>query len=411
MNILTINQDWFAPSWRVMGHSVMTCGYSGNRDVLLPRYFLSLEEIYSFLPTNFRPDLIVILDDGTPVSFPDIHTAPVPVVFYSVDTHHLGFLHFGLTALFDHIYVAQKDYLGGFGASRSSWLPLWCSKPCAPSPEKRFEAIFVGTINKELNPRRVKLLEEVQKMAPLDILTGPFERFFPHAKIVLNQSVKGDLNFRVFEAMCSGALLLTDRIENGLLELFNDQEHLITYEWNNPNEAAYQIRSLLQQDSRLRIIAESGRRIVLEQHLEMHRAKHILENLPIQKSEPSEAREIQLLRNFLIWSLTFDHLDRSSALEGYGRVFQQLTKISLASLSQETLLLVALACGSFDLRTGASTGSRIHKQLEAFATEKLPSPQRENMTDIKLWKNFVGSLLRTMRSQAHDPYKFYPSTC
>ncbi len=409
MNILVINQEWFAPSWRAMGHSVITCGYSGSRDVLLPRYFLSLQEIYQLLPHNFTPDLIAILDDGTPISFADIHSAPVPVIFYSVDTHHLGFLHFGFSDLFDHVYVAQKDYMGGFRASHSSWLPLWCSKPSSPHPEKKFEAIFVGTMDRGLNPHRVQLLEQVQRMAPLDILQGPFERFFPFAKIILNQSVKGDLNFRVFEAMCSGALLITDRVKNGLLELFNDHEHLVTYEWNNPTDAAHQICSLLKQDSNLRKIAETGRQKVLEEHLEMHRAKCILETLPIQKSAPNQASEIQLLRNFLIWSLTFDHLNRASALEGYGRAFQQLTKISPANLSQEILVLAALACGSFDLRTGASTGSRIHKELENYASAELPSPQREDIRDLTLWKNFVGSTLSEIRSDAHAPYKFCPS--
>jgi len=36
------------------------------------------------------------------------------------------------------------------------------------------------------------------------------------SKIVFNASINGDVNMRVFEAMAAGALLITDRIGNGL---------------------------------------------------------------------------------------------------------------------------------------------------------------------------------------------------
>ena len=45
-------------------------------------------------------------------------------------------------------------------------------------------------------------------------------RIYSESKIVLNASINGDLNMRVFEALTSGALLVTDRIENGLDTLF-----------------------------------------------------------------------------------------------------------------------------------------------------------------------------------------------
>src|SRR5262249_15456032 len=125
-------------------------------------------------------------------------------------------------------FVAQRDYLPGFDGAR--WLPLWAPDDVpAPAAEKRWDIAFVGSLKPSFHPERVDFLHAVAARMPLHATEGAWAEVFPHSRIVLNQTVRGDLNARVFEAMGSGALLLTEHTGNGLLELFGDGTELVTY--------------------------------------------------------------------------------------------------------------------------------------------------------------------------------------
>ena len=94
---------------------------------------------------------------------------------------------------------------------------------------KRYDVSFVGSLDARLHPDRVALLDALRGRLPLHVAEGPYADVFTHSRIVLNQTVRGDLNARVFEALACGALLLTERTGNGLLDLFADGEELVTY--------------------------------------------------------------------------------------------------------------------------------------------------------------------------------------
>jgi tetratricopeptide (TPR) repeat protein len=88
-------------------------------------------------------------------------------------------------------------------------------------------------------------------------------RVFGSAKIVFNESVLGDLNFRTFEAMACGALLLTERIGNGLDELFTPGVHLATY---GPDDLIAQATHYLAHDAEREAVARNGREAVAAHH-------------------------------------------------------------------------------------------------------------------------------------------------
>ena len=71
--------------------------------------------------------------------------------------------------------------------------------------------------------------------------------------------------------MC-GALLLTPRIGNGLLELFKDGVHLVTYEEGNAKDAGEKIRYYLEHEEERARIAAAGRAEVLAHHTGRSRA-------------------------------------------------------------------------------------------------------------------------------------------
>jgi hypothetical protein len=170
-------------------------------------------------------------------------------------------------------------------------MPLWAPEYVETSTDKRFGATFVGTLNPDLNADRVKFFSALGQIIPMHITSGYYPHIFPHAEIVVNQTVKGDLNFRVFEAMMCGALLLTEKTENGLFELFRDGEHLVTYTPRDPHDAAEKVRRLMSDVPRMRAIADAGRAEILAKHTMLHRALELEKLLTsLQPRTPSPRR-------------------------------------------------------------------------------------------------------------------------
>lgn len=312
MKILILNQDWFAAEMRSMGHEVVTAGLATHLDVQLGRPVLPLSSVIPLLPEGFSPDVVLWLDNSAPLLVTGFHESNIPIAFYSVDTHHHVDLHSYLAHLVDHVFVAQKDYLHAFTSTGTpvSWLPLWASRFVDASEEKKYGATFVGNRNPKLNPDRCRFFDALAQKVDIHLDMGEYWKIFPHAEIVVNQTVKRDLNFRVFEAMMCGALLLTEASGNGLSEIFNDGEHLILYEKDNVDSCAEKISALLADLPRTRRIAATGRSEILKKHLPQHRAEEVLRVLlHLKKRQPSANRYFAEMINFGAVSTMIEHTD------------------------------------------------------------------------------------------------------
>jgi hypothetical protein len=288
VRVLLLNQDWWAAELRELGHEVMSCGDFPHLDAKPIIPYAHINTLIEHLPNKFVPDVIIWLDNSTPLFLQGLEDCDIPIVLYSVDTHHHYVLHSHLAECVDHVFVAQKDYLSCFAncTTPASWLPLWASRNMQASAEKKYAATFVGTLNPRLNPERVAFFQELEKIAPVTFQTGDFSQIFPYSEIVINQTVKLDLNFRVFEAMASGALLLTEKTENGLFDLFQDDHHFITYTHNDPKEAAEKIKWALAHPQIMRTIAQNGRDEILKKHSTAHRAATVHELITNIKKLP-----------------------------------------------------------------------------------------------------------------------------
>jgi hypothetical protein len=63
--------------------------------------------------------------------------------------------------------------------------------------------------------------------------SGGYRELFNRSLMVLNQSAANDVNFRTFQAMACGALLIGERIGNGFNDLFQDRTHCALYDRGN----------------------------------------------------------------------------------------------------------------------------------------------------------------------------------
>lgn len=278
-NILLINHTWLKSELELSGHKVITAGYRPGFDVQF-NWSSRISNLIQVLPKDFLPDRIVYYDDSADPSILDFENAPCPSVFLSVDTHHHYEWHKHFFNSFSHSLIAQKDYYIKYTNESDlnthvSWFPLWATQNVVPAVIKDIPTSFRGTLDNNLHPGRANFLEAVSKIVPLDYAQGPYPDIYARSKIVLNEAVKGDLNFRVFEGMISGALMITPRISNGMLDLFIDEEDLITYEDGNVEEAASKIDFYLRNEELRLKIAESGRRKVQQYHSLSTRARQL----------------------------------------------------------------------------------------------------------------------------------------
>jgi glycosyltransferase involved in cell wall biosynthesis len=241
-----------------------------------------------------KEDVFIFIDPA-----PDwplgLELIPCVTVVYFIDVHQELHSRLQLSRFFDVVFVAQKDYLSSFqeiGHQHVYWLPLACSPDVhyAPSIIKTFDVGFVGKLGL-IGTTRHKLLTTILPRYK----TNDYRKFYsPHdmakvygqSKIVFNASINGDLNMRFFEAMAAGALLVTDRIENGLNELFEEGVHYVGY--STIEEAIEKINYYLANDAERGQIAAQGQKFVFEQHTYQHRWEKICQlSTPISLQAPA----------------------------------------------------------------------------------------------------------------------------
>lgn len=369
MNILVLNQDWFCKQFKEAGHRVVTCGFGKNMDIRPDRPMYHWRQICEMVPGGFAPDLLIAHDNSAPLILTGLEDLPFPSIFYGVDTHHHTELHCYLSQVFDYTLIAHRDYRSEFssrGMSEPEWMPLWASVFVDPSQyQPKNEAVFVGTLNPELNLKRVKFFERLQKLIPITVTTGPFWDIFPRYSVVVNQSVKADLNFRVFESLMCGVALLTERIDHGLTELFRENEEVALYHPDNAEDCADKIRMLLADQQLSKKLAKQGREAILRAHTEAHRAARMLEIIPTLQVKPKPHRHVGVMVNLsqLAWrTAKIDTNLGMLALLECKKVLQHILADNLM-MNEEVAYFAIRAALTLDTVTGTSVGADLINQL------------------------------------------------
>jgi len=243
----------------------------GPHDVEL-RLETPYRELMGMLPDGFAPRLYLWVDSGPRQVAPDIDCLRIPKACYLIDTHLAPEVRIDIARHFDFVFLAQKAQVPLFqdaGIANVCWLPLACSPELhdVGQPERLYDVAYIGRIQDDPDERRARILDRVRTRFPKHRIgqqwPADMARTYAQSKIVVNAAVNNDLNMRVFEAMASGALLITDRAE-GLSDLFQEGEHFVLY--RDEDELCPLIeRYLADREARERI-AQQGREFVLAQH-------------------------------------------------------------------------------------------------------------------------------------------------
>lgn len=232
---------------------------------------------------GFEPDIVIVGDRSMTPFLIGIESFPCLTVFYCIDSHIHEYHFFYaqcfdicLLSLYDHIPKMQNRYLQN---DQIWWFPAYAPNieeypallPQAESVEFCWDCLFVGNL---ATPDRISFLNELKEYIPnLHVTTGNYKLLFAQGRILINEAIRGDLNFRVFEALGSGSCLVTPYIENNMLALFEDGVHLYTYPSGNAKEAANIIQGLLDNPHKQEQMRQDALSAINNKHRQVDRAR------------------------------------------------------------------------------------------------------------------------------------------
>ena len=238
-------------------------------------------------PYPISPDLIIVTESAVRAKF-DLSQFHVPTAFVAIDPY-IGFEEHVRDIniqSYDRIFVSQRDCVEQYrevGCRRVEWLPFACDPELQGriSLPPRYTVATVGAIHPKWGAERKRLFELISKNFE-DCWFGrafgrEMARIYSSSKIVFNKSILNELNMRVFEALASGSLLITDRIKNGLTELFSEDTDLVCY--SSDEDLISKLKFYLNHPAERESIAKQGHESVMARHTYDHRAQQIVTSM------------------------------------------------------------------------------------------------------------------------------------
>lgn len=226
-----------------------------------------------------------------------LRTAPCPVLGYVIDAHQQLGPRLAYSKYFDHVFVAQPEYIEQFQAlphPSVHWLPLGCDPHVhfVPGLARSIDVGFVGKLGQPGSERHATLSRVLSAFATNDwsrpYTPAEMGEVYSRSKIVFNKSINRDLNMRFFEGLAAGALLVTDRIGNGMERIGRAGEHYVVYD--TADDAIAKIGYYLEHDDERAAIARAGQQLVFGDHTYAHRLRQMLDVAARNESARAPAR-------------------------------------------------------------------------------------------------------------------------
>lgn len=247
----------------------------------------TVDDLYTVLPDGWTPHLVVSIPGGNSLTFTETASLACPTVYLSIDTWQ-AFTEYSESLHYDLVFAAQRafvPYLRATGSRHVHWLPLACD-PEVHHPAnvpQTYDISFAGAASRPVHRERARLLYRLSEYfsvcARERVHNEDYCRLMCSGRLAFNHSAVEDLNMRVFEALAMECTLLTNRASafNGLLDLFEDGEHLVVYD--SEEDLIAKAGRYLADESARRAIARRGREAVLARHTYDHRVSEILETV------------------------------------------------------------------------------------------------------------------------------------
>ncbi len=292
MKLLLLNDHYFNTLPPVSGVDVLRIGAGDDQDIPFNPETDNLVDV--LVKADFTPDAVLQVDsiDGRFFA-PGLEELRVPTAFYAIDAPINAFWQTWYAHGFDRVFVDQHEEWRRWreqGITWARWLPLAADMTLYhqgdAGAERDLDVVFVGTLDGELRPKRSAILHRLMMVAKVHLVDGGGTRsevagnvanLYRRAKIILNENLFDGINLRTFEAMASGAVVLTEA-GRGQDRLFKESAHLVSYTTENLEDV---VTDLLANPEKLRRIGEQGAQRIRDKHTLMHRFKQVLSELSV----------------------------------------------------------------------------------------------------------------------------------
>jgi glycosyltransferase involved in cell wall biosynthesis len=269
-----------------MGHNLFCFGMPSTRDEpqrgirVTAGYApdIRLESICKV--AGFEPDLFLFIEPGLIPS--GVEKAPFPTACVICDTHRALEVRRMTARFFDHVFLYHRNYLKYFDehpAGHVHWMPFACDLEFyyPRLVERDLDIGFIGKLY--VSAERQSLIAELSRRYKMNPDRYHYQKetaeTYSRAKIVLNLPLADDLNFRTFEAMSCGSMLLTRRVSNGQEELFEEGKHYAAF--STEQEMFEKIDYYLAHAEERESIAAAGLAEVQQHHRLEQRLTNLLE--------------------------------------------------------------------------------------------------------------------------------------
>lgn len=265
------------------------------------------------ITTDYTPDMANVLATTDPKEHPDLYLwvesvegyLPVnlqalscPKACYLIGNQRNLSWHLEWARQFDYVFISQREYLERFRSQGLNvhWLPPGCDPEIHSSHDllKKYDVGFVGSLTSN-NPRRTELLQILSEQVNLHAercFLNDMARVFSASKIVFNSALSNDLTMRIFEAMSTGSLLVTDLAWNsGQNILFRDGEDYAVY--RHDDLLSDTVQFYLDNEELRERIGARGRQLVHAAHTFSHRAEDLLNVTLAGKATTWSAEELR----------------------------------------------------------------------------------------------------------------------
>ncbi|MBC17729.1 MAG: hypothetical protein CL942_11835 [Desulfovibrio sp.] len=234
---------------------------------------------------GFEPELVMqteTLADRTIVT--GLDTVDCPTMFWAMDPHLNAYWHSAYARLFDVTCSTQRQWIPRIkrqGATDVRWLPIFGrAEPWKPMAERQLDMAFVGRITPQRPARQwmVKFLREKAQGHTLSIEDNltytKMMELYGDSRIIPNESIFGEVNFRLFEAASCGCLVMSQDLGEEQEALFEPGREFDTYA--DVVELDHKLSWYLDNPRLVQAMGMAARERVLSEHLPEHRLARLV---------------------------------------------------------------------------------------------------------------------------------------
>lgn len=381
---------------------------------------------------EFVPDLVLQIENlGGRSLITGLESIDCPLIYWCVDPHLNAHWHSMYGQLFDLVCSTQRAWIPEVkrrGVADARWLPWFGRDVEWTDWDKREHGLaFVGRVTAQRPARKwmVDFLQDRGEAFNPAIREGLTFRemldLYSLSKVIPNESIFGEVNFRLFEAASCGCLVLGQDIGNEQEELFERGREFDTYGYITDFDD--KLSTYLKNDRLVQTMGRAAYERVQAEHLPSHRIQRILAfatEATRNRAVGREAAKWELLTACVMWELGMVQMPPSDLLRRLDRLEQDgdvvMAGLRILSITGQTrkidenlktILAADLYLESMELNlAGSMAGLRVdhwdaakafwYRFLKHAGGEELPPADPKQL--LLLWARYLKKEGRVVRA-------------